>query len=82
MDGDRVLIVSAHPLFRESITRLLGDESVLDDQKQGGAIMWIPGGMMYALTAVILLARLLDWEERKTRRAIANDMDSLSHVVS
>lgn len=26
MDGDRVLIVSAHPLFREGITRLLGDE--------------------------------------------------------
>ncbi len=27
MDGDRVLIVSAHPLFREGIVRLLGDRA-------------------------------------------------------
>jgi len=28
--------------------------------------MWVPGGMMYALAAIVLLARLLDYEEKKT----------------
>jgi len=36
----------------------------LADQQLGGAIMWIPGGMMYALAAIALLARMLGAEER------------------
>lgn len=39
--------------------------SVMGDQMLGGAIMWIPGGMMYVLAMVILIARLLDAEEKK-----------------
>ena len=39
--------------------------SALADQKLGGAIMWVPGGMMYVVAIVVLLARLLDAEEKK-----------------
>ena len=51
--------------FYTTVPRLWGI-SVLDDQMLGGAIMWVPGGMMYALAAIVLLARLLDYEEKKT----------------
>lgn len=33
------------------------DITVMDDQRIGGLIMWIFGGMMYAATALILIAR-------------------------
>lgn len=55
--------------YYTTVPRLWG-LSALDDQRLGGAIMWIPGGMMYALTAVILLARLLGAEENKTAREV------------
>jgi len=42
--------------------------SVMDDQMLGGAFMWVPGGMMYALGAVVLLARKLDQEEKAARK--------------
>ena len=42
--------------------------SVMEDQMLGGEVMWIFGGMMYVVTAIILLARLLSWEERQVRR--------------
>lgn len=45
--------------------------SVMDDQMLGGALMWVPGGMMYALGAVALLARMLDQEEKKAERDAA-----------
>jgi hypothetical protein len=35
----------------------------------GGALMWVPGGMMYALGAVVLLARMLEQEERAAQKA-------------
>ena len=41
--------------------------SVMDDQMIGGAIMWIPGGMMYGLAAVLLIASMLDQESRAAR---------------
>jgi len=43
--------------------------SVMDDQMLGGALMWVPGGMMYALGAVVLLARLLEQEEKQVEEA-------------
>lgn len=67
--------------YYETVPRLWG-LSVLQDQKLGGAIMWIPGGMMYVLTAVILLACLLNWEEKKTNREVSGDARSLTHVMS
>lgn len=39
--------------------------STLDDQRIGGIIMWIPGSMMYLVAGLILVARLLQTEERK-----------------
>ncbi|MFQ5857084.1 MAG: cytochrome c oxidase assembly protein [Anaerolineae bacterium] len=76
------IALARQPLYTyyTTVPRLWG-LSVLDDQKLGGAIMWIPGGMMYVLTAIILLACLLDWEEKKTRREMSGDMHSLTHVV-
>jgi cytochrome c oxidase assembly factor CtaG len=45
--------------------------SVLDDQRIGGAIMWVPGSMMYVLTVVILVGLYLHREERKPPLDIA-----------
>ncbi len=61
--------LSRQPLYPyyTAVPRLWG-LSVLEDQMLGGAIMWIPGGMMYALTAILLIARLLNREEEETRR--------------
>lgn len=40
----------------------------LQDQITGGLIMWIPGGMMYVITALVLVARKLHHEEQITRQ--------------
>lgn len=66
--------------YYETVPRLWG-LSVLDDQRLGGVIMWIPGGMMYALTVIILLARLLDQEERERSREVGSTLHSLQHGV-
>ncbi len=64
------IALTRRPLYTHYTTvPRLWDLSVLEDQMLGGAIMWIPGGMMYAVTAIILLARLLDREEREMRRS-------------
>ena len=39
--------------------------SVIDDQRVGGFIMWVPGSMMYIIAALILIGRLLQGEEQK-----------------
>ena len=39
--------------------------SVMDDQGLGGAVMWVAGGMMYALAGVALLARMMEQEEKR-----------------
>jgi putative membrane protein len=39
--------------------------SVIDDQRVGGFIMWVPGSMMYIIAALILVAKLLQGEENK-----------------
>lgn len=39
--------------------------SVLDDQRIGGVIMWVPGSMMYIIAALILISRLLQREDDK-----------------
>jgi cytochrome c oxidase assembly factor CtaG len=48
--------------------------SVLDDQMLGGAIMWVPGGMMYVIAAVALLAHLMAEEERRTMQEIEEQL--------
>ncbi len=63
-----------------SVPRLWG-LSVMEDQMLGGEVMWIPGGMMYVVTVIILLARLLDWEERTVKRQTADRLRSLEQGV-
>ena len=43
--------------YYESVPRIWG-VSALEDQMIGGAIMWIPGSMMFILAALIVLARM------------------------
>jgi putative membrane protein len=60
-----VISLSGQPIYTHytSVPRVSG-LSVMDDQTLGGALMWVPGGMMYALGAVALLARMLEQEEK------------------
>jgi putative membrane protein len=51
-----------------TVPRLWG-LSVMDDQMLAGALMWVPGGMMYILAALILLARYLAQEEKRAMQA-------------
>ena len=39
--------------------------SVMTDQQLGGAIMWIPGSMMFLLAGLVLIGSWLVVEERK-----------------
>jgi cytochrome c oxidase assembly factor CtaG len=66
-----IIAFSREPLYPHytTVPRLWG-LSVLDDQMLGGALMWVPGGMMYALAAIVLIARYLEQEETKTRQQI------------
>ncbi|MCP4360079.1 MAG: cytochrome c oxidase assembly protein [Chloroflexi bacterium] len=50
--------------YYTAVPRLWGLD-VLVDQQIGGFIMWIPGSMMYIVSALILLYRLLDKEDHK-----------------
>ena len=61
-----VLAFAPEPIytFYTAVPRLWGI-SVMDDQRLGGAIMWIPGSMMYIIAALVLISRLLDREEGK-----------------
>ncbi|MCA9961187.1 MAG: cytochrome c oxidase assembly protein [Chloroflexota bacterium] len=46
--------------------------SVIDDQRIGGVIMWVPGSMMYIIAALLLAARLFGKEEVKPALPEAN----------
>ncbi len=39
--------------------------SVLEDQRIGGAIMWVPGSMMYAIAVIVLVALWMRAQERE-----------------
>lgn len=41
--------------------------SVLDDQRLGGAIMWIPGSMMYVIAVIVLVTLWLNEQERDAK---------------
>jgi putative membrane protein len=42
--------------------------SLLEDQQIGGLIMWVPGGLVYVVAALLLFARWLRDSERRTNR--------------
>lgn len=50
--------------FYDDMPRLWGI-SVMDDQRLSGIIMWIPGSMMYFMTALALIFLILSGEGRK-----------------
>jgi len=63
-----------------TVPRLWG-LSVMEDQMLGGAIMWIPGGMMYVVAAVFLLFALVAREEKEITRAGEPDLHALKPVA-
>ena len=60
------IVFASGPIYTyyEAMPRIWG-LSVMEDQKIGGVIMWVPGSMMYILAALILISRWLQQEERK-----------------
>jgi cytochrome c oxidase assembly factor CtaG len=60
------LAFSQEPIYTyySDMPRLWGI-SVLDDQRLSGIIMWIPGSMMYFMTALSLIFMILSGEGRK-----------------
>jgi len=61
-----VIAFASEPIYSyyEAMPRIWG-LSVIDDQHIAGAIMWIPGSMMYIIAALVLVARWLQQEEKK-----------------
>jgi cytochrome c oxidase assembly factor CtaG len=55
-----VITMAPEPIYTHytEVPRLWGI-SALEDQRIGGLIMWIPGGMMYAVAEIILVVRML-----------------------
>jgi putative membrane protein len=53
-----------------AVPRLWGLD-VLSDQQLGGVIMWVPGSMMYLIATLVLVARLLQGEDRKPVLSVA-----------
>jgi len=47
--------------------------SALDDQAAAGAIMWVPGSVIFLIPVSVLAIRLLD--SSQTRSARANEMN-------
>lgn len=61
-----VIAFAQEPIYTyyNDVPRLMG-LSVMEDQQLSGAIMWIPGSMMYIIAALVLISRLLQGESRK-----------------
>ena len=52
--------------YYATVPRMWGIEAHRD-QTVGGLIMWIPGGMMYGYTILILISRLMDYSEKQAQ---------------
>jgi cytochrome c oxidase assembly factor CtaG len=63
-----VIALAGEPIYTyyTQVPRI-GGMTVLQDQMLGGAIMWIPGSMMYIVAALILIAQLVQGEAGKER---------------
>jgi cytochrome c oxidase assembly factor CtaG len=63
-----LLTFAGHPVYRTytQVPRVWG-LSVLDDQQIGGLIMWVVGGAFYLLPLLVLIAVMLQDEERRKR---------------
>ena len=61
--------------YYESVPRIWGID-ILTDQRIGGAIMWIPGSMMFLIAAVLTLGINLYHAENATNRAAVSSVSS------
>ena len=52
-----------YPYYHEEVPRLWG-LTPLDDQAWAGAVMWGTGSMMYMITILVLVAKMLEDEEQ------------------
>lgn len=61
------LAFASEPIYTYylSVVPRIWSISVIDDQRLGGVIMWIPGSMMYVIAALILISRWLQNEDNK-----------------
>ena len=61
-----VIAMSPNVLYTyyETVPFRLWNMSVLYDQSLGGAIMWVPGSMMYVLAIIVLAAGLISSQEK------------------
>ena len=67
-----LLTFASHPLYATySAAPRLTSLSAADDQQIAGLIMWIPGGMVYVVAVLWLLARALQDEETAEARLAA-----------
>ena len=64
----------------QKVPRLWGI-SVLQDQQLAGLIMWVPGGFVYLVPMLVLLARLFREEERAADARLGHD-DGLRSIVT
>ena len=46
------------------------DVSMVTDEQTGGVVMWIPGAMMFAITAILTIHRMGSEETRQVERRI------------
>lgn len=69
-----VLTFADHPLYDTylKVPRLWGI-SVVQDQQLGGLIMWVPGGMVYIVPILVVVALLFKDEKVDQRRGIEAD---------
>lgn len=61
--------------YYASIPRVWGF-TLIQDQRIGGAIMWIPGSMMFLLAGILVLALGLEREHEKTRLFEASEISA------
>ncbi|MFQ5921979.1 MAG: cytochrome c oxidase assembly protein [Anaerolineales bacterium] len=58
------------------------DLSVMEDQRLAGAIMWIPGSMMFILAALALVSRAVSAEENKPPLPLQGDPHHTADTAS
>lgn len=61
-----LLVFTNHPLYTVSPELASYGITAMSDQQLGGAIMWVPGGIVYLIVAVVILVRWLDLGPSRT----------------
>jgi cytochrome c oxidase assembly factor CtaG len=77
------IALGTQPIYLNYVTmpRALG-LSVMEDQRLAGAIMWIPGSMMFILAALALISQVMRAEEDKPPLPLPDDPHSSPDTAS